>query len=223
MINKTVELVNEWAAFEARFPDAGVDDFCRNYLARTKGGSVPGKMVGGVVPPFRDGLLLKIIGRISKLNMMYANKALLGTDVGQIEEFGILATIAQEINPRKTDIIYSNLLELSSGTDMLTRLKKRNIIREYSDLKDKRSKRVELTVKGHRTLGLCYERITRNVRMLLHDLSHDDKELCVHLLKGIEIKFSALWPTHKNLSFDEIYKEVVGPATKSSNLRVGKK
>jgi len=28
-------------------------------------------------------------------------------------------------------------------------------------------------------------------------------------LKNIEIKFSALWPTHKNESFEEIYKSLM--------------
>ena len=54
-----------------------------------------------VVPAVTDGLLLKIIGRISGLNMNYANPALEGTGLNQIEEFGILATIKQEKNPRK--------------------------------------------------------------------------------------------------------------------------
>jgi DNA-binding MarR family transcriptional regulator len=208
-MNKTVELVNEWADFETKYPKGSIEDFCRHFLARQRSKTVSGKFVGGVIPPFNDGLLLKIFGRITKLNMFYANKALEGTEINQIEEFGVLATISQDINPRKTDVIYSNLLDLSSGSDMLNRLKERGLIREYRDDKDKRSRRVELTAKGKRVMELCYEKISRNVKMLMYDLDHDDKELCVHMLKEIEIKFSALWMGHKELSFDEIYREVV--------------
>jgi len=218
-MNKTVELVVEWGAFEKRFPNGSVEEFCRHYLARQKGQTVKGKMVGGVVPPFNDGLLLKIIGRITKLNIAYANMALKETEVNQLEEFGMLATIAQEVNPRKTDIIYSNLFELSSGTDMLGRLKKRGLIRESNDKEDKRAKRVELTAKGQKVTALCYERITRNARMLIHDLSDDDKELAVHVLKGIEIKFSALWPRHKGRSFDDVYKEIMSPMALESKKK----
>jgi DNA-binding MarR family transcriptional regulator len=208
-MNKTVELVNAWADFETKYPKGSIEDFCRHHLARQRNRTVKGRLVGGVIPPFNDGLLLKIFGRITKLNMFYANKALEGTEINQIEEFGVLATISQDINPRKTDVIYSNLLDLSSGSDMLNRLKKRGLIREYRDEKDKRSRRVELTVKGKRTMELCYEKISRNVRMLMYDLNHDDKELCVHVLKDIEIKFSALWMNHKELPFDKIYREVM--------------
>lgn len=208
-MNKTVAIVNEWASFESRYPDGSMEDFCRHVLARNKGQHAKGKLVGGVVPPFNDGLLLKILGRITKLNMFYANKALEGTGVNQIEEFGMLVTILQNINPRKTDIIYSSLQELSSGSDMLKRLKEGGLIREYSDESDKRSKRVELTAKGKRITERCYERITQNSRMLMKDLNHDEKELSVHILKGVEMKFSALWASHKSLPFDEIYKQTI--------------
>ncbi|HTF17606.1 MAG TPA: hypothetical protein VK658_06010 [Chryseolinea sp.] len=208
-MNKTVELVNEWAGFEKKTPDGSIEDFCKYYLGKQRSRAVKGKLVGGVIPPFNDGLLLKILGRITKLNMFYANKALEGTGVNQIEEFGVLATIAQEINARKTDIIYSNLLELSSGTDLLNRLKARGLIREHSDENDRRSKRISLTIKGLKVTAICYDRITRNTRLLLNDLANDDKELCVHILKGIEIRFSALWLRHKSKSFDEICREVI--------------
>jgi DNA-binding MarR family transcriptional regulator len=207
-MNKTVALVNEWGDFESRHPDGSIEDFCRYYLAR-KQEPPKGPLVGGVVPPSVDGLLLKIIGRIHKLNMFYANMALKESDLNQIEEFGILATIRQEKNPRKTEVIYANLFELSSGTDMLARLKKRGLIKEYDDKEDKRSKRLELTAKGEKTFTSCLGRVHKMATMIMHDLAIDDKELCIQLLKNIEIKFSALWQKHKGRDFEEIYKEVV--------------
>ena len=209
-MNKTVQLVNVWAAYEAKHPDGGIADFCRYYLAHQNEKPVKGALVGGVVPSFSDGLLMKIIGRISKLNMVYANKALAGTEVNQIEEFGMLAYIKQNKNPKKTEVIYASLFELSSGTDMLTRLQNRGLIKEYSDEEDKRSKRVELTAKGEKTVEICYAQVTKNARMIMGDLAEDDKSLSIQLLKGIEIKFSKLWSEHKGKSFDEVYDSVVG-------------
>lgn len=208
-MNKTVELVNEWGAFEQKHPKGNLNEFCRYYLAHHKQKNREGMLVGGVVPTLADGLLMKIIGRISKLNMAYANIALKGTALNQIEEFGILQTIKKEGNPKKTEVIYANLFELSSGTDMLNRLKKRGLIKESVDKEDKRSKRIELTVKGEKEVRVCTERIEKNAVMLLQDLTDDDKELCIQLLKNIEIRFSGSWPKHKTKTFDDIYKEVV--------------
>ncbi|MFA6060852.1 MAG: winged helix DNA-binding protein [Taibaiella sp.] len=208
-MNKTIELVNLWGAYEEKYPDGSIEDFCRHHLARQQKQKEKRPLVGGVVPPVNDGLLLKIIGRISKLTMSYANLALKGTALNQIEEFGILLTIQQEKNPKKTEIIYANLFELSSGTDMLNRMQKRGLIKEYMDKEDKRSKRIELTAKGEKVALECKARIVKNATMIMHDLSNDDKELCIQLLKNVEMKFSALWQSHKGKAFEDIYQEVV--------------
>jgi DNA-binding MarR family transcriptional regulator len=209
-MNTTVKLVNQWAEFEQIHPEGSIEDFCRHYLAHQQQKKTKGTLVGGVVPQLADGLLLKIIGRISKLNMAYANMALKGTDLNQIEEFGILQTIKKEKNPKKTEVIYANLFELSSGTDMLNRMKKRGLIKEYADKEDKRSKRIELTAKGEQVSKDCIARIEKNAIMLMSGLTADDKDLCIQLLKNVEIKFSALWQKHKGKEFEEIYKEIIG-------------
>jgi DNA-binding MarR family transcriptional regulator len=208
-MDKTIELVNQWGAFAGAHPTGSIEDFCRHYLAHAQQKETKGVLVGGVVPSITDGLLLKIIGRISKLNMNYANLALEGTGLNQIEEFGMLVTIKQEKNPKKTEVIYANLFELSSGTDMLARMKKRGLINEYDDTEDKRSKRLELTSKGEKAVDACKVKIFRNAKMLMNDLTDDDKQLCIQLLKNVEIKFSYLWPKHKGRAFDEIFEEVV--------------
>ncbi|MEO5979328.1 MAG: winged helix DNA-binding protein [Chryseolinea sp.] len=208
-MNKTVELVMEWAKYESKHPEGGVSDFCRYYLAHQTQKQPKGALVGGTIPTITDGLLLKIIGRISKLNMLYANMALEGTEVNQIEEFGMLAAIKQYKNPRKTEVISANLFELSSGTDMLKRLQTRGLIKEYSDREDKRSKRVELTAKGEKIVEVCYGRIVKNARLIMHDLAEDDKTLCIQLLKGVEMKFSMLWPQHKGKGFKAAWDSVL--------------
>lgn len=208
-MNKTIKLVNEWGNFEAMYPDADIDEFCRHYLATHQKQKTIGPLTGGVVPPTSEGLLLKMIGRIHKLNMSYAGNALEGTGLNQVEEFGMLLTIQQERNPKKTEIIYANLFELSSGTDMLNRLKKRHLVKEYNDQDDKRSKRIELTAAGSKAIELCMVRMRKVAKMMTSDLSEDDKQLCIQLLKNIEIKYSALWQQHKGKTFDEVYDSVM--------------
>jgi DNA-binding MarR family transcriptional regulator len=215
-MNKTVNLVNEWGNYEAKHPDATIEDFCRYYLTQQKEQKTKGPLVGGIIPNFNDGLLIKIIARIGKLNSYYANLALDGTGLNQMEEFSMLITIKHQKNPKKVEIINANLLELSSGTDMLNRIKKRGLIKEYNDKEDKRAKRIELTSQGNKVVELCMERIRKNSKLLLNDLTEDDKELCIQLLKNVEIKFSSLWQQHKNKSFDEVYSSIV-PVPVNSN------
>jgi DNA-binding MarR family transcriptional regulator len=209
-MNKTVELVNEWGAFEEKYPDRSIEDFCRHYLVRKR--EEKGVVAGGIKAIRTDGLLLRIIGRIAKLNIIYCNIALEGTGVVQIEEFGMLITIQQNKNPRKSEIIQANIQEVSSGTDMLTRLLKRGLIKEMNDVVDKRSKRVELTADGKKAVAACMVRVGKLAKMMLNDMPEDDKQLCIQLLKDVEIKYSSLWLQHKGKPFDEIYASMMTKA-----------
>ena len=204
-MNKTVELVNEWGAFEQRHPGADIADFCRHYLIsqREKDRKLP--LEGGDIPWHPNGLLLKLIGRINKLNTIFAAKALEGTGVDQVEEFGMLLTVKRLQHPRKTEIIYANIFELSSGTDMLNRLRKKGFVKEHEDKEDRRSKRVSLTAAGEKAIDKCGERMMKCAGMMLSEMSEEDITLCTQLLKNVEIKFAALWQQHKNASFQQIY------------------
>ena len=207
-MEKTIELVNAWADFSRNHPGGDIEDFCRHYLIKKREKETKGKMVGGVIPGVTDGLLMKIIGRIHKLHVMYANAAFEGTPLNQVEEFGCLATIYQLKNPKKSEVIVSNLMELSSGTDMLNRLKSRGLIREQADKEDKRSKRILLTLSGEKAIATCLGRMEKLAKIMVHDMPPDDKLLCIQLLKQVEIKFSSLFQKHKGKKFEDIYKEI---------------
>lgn len=219
-MNKTVELVNQWGSFEEKYPDSSIEDFCRYTLANKKEQN-NGVLVGGVVPRLVDGLLLKILGRITKLNFFYANIALKGTGLNRIEEFGLLLSIQQQVNPQKTEVIYSNLFELSSGTDILNRLRERGYISEHADDTDKRAKRLKITPAGEKVIEKSVKQIGFMAKMMLSDMSDEDKQLCVQLLKGVEIKFSSIWLKHKGMALNDIYKDVVGTKPALNKNEIG--
>ncbi|HTJ11828.1 MAG TPA: hypothetical protein VL547_07380 [Dinghuibacter sp.] len=209
MPNKTVDLVNLWAAFEAKYPDGSIEDFCRYTLIKERESRQRGDMMGGVIPAHPDAVLLKLIGRIHKLNAAYGVAALEGTGLHQLEEMGMLLTILQLKNPRKTEVIYANLMELSSGTDMLNRLRQRGFLSETADRQDKRSKRLKLTPAGMAAIERATGRLGRMAHMMMIDTPEEDQHLCVQLLRNMEIKLAARWTQDKTKSFDEVYKELV--------------
>jgi len=215
-MNKTVDLVNRWAEFEEKHADGSIEDFCRYLLIHKRESENKAPLVGGVVPFNTPGLLLKIMGRIHKINVAYAAMALEGTGVSQLEEFGVLLSIQQHTNMKKTEIIYSNLYELSSGTDMLARMIKKGFIVETPDKDDKRAKRLKITAEGNRVIEVCKKRISKVAAMMMLDVDEDDQKLCIKLLKGVEQKFSAILQQHKGTRFDKVYDEVAALSKKSN-------
>lgn len=218
-MDRTIELVNRWGDFVTKHPEGDIEDFCRHFLINKRESANKGPLLGGVVPMQTDGQLMKLIGRIHKLHVIYASAGFEGTPLNQLEEFGCLVTIQQRKNPKKSEVIYSNLMELSSGTDMLNRLKSKGLLKEYDDKEDKRSKRLSLTPLGEKTVASCLDRVLKLARMMLYEMPEDDKQLCIQLLKNIEIKFSSLVQKHKGESFDIIYKELVGEPSGKGNKK----
>ena len=112
-MNKTVELVNEWAEFSSKSPKADLADFCSHYLIRHREKANKTKLFGGqMVPPRSDLSLLKLMGRIMKMSMVYMDSAMKDTGAKRFEEFYFLNYIFQMKEPRKTEVIYCNIQEL---------------------------------------------------------------------------------------------------------------
>lgn len=212
-MNKAVVLINEWGAFDAKHPDGSIEEFCRHYLtSQREKGNKEQLPAGKFLPVSVDGVLMRLIGRIFKLHAIYTAAAMEGMGINTVDEYSLLNTVQQLNEPRKTEAIYAALQELSTGTDMLARLKKLGYLTEYADQEDKRSKRLKVTPKGEKVLVTCRKRMSQLAEIMFHDVNEDDKKLCIQLLKGVETKFSGIWQSHKGKEFEDIYKEIVTPS-----------
>jgi DNA-binding MarR family transcriptional regulator len=205
-MNTTVKLVQLWGEYERQHPHATIEGFCRSVLSASIKSERPLPAKGQLQPDL-NGSLIKLIRRIGKFHIVYTGKALEGTGLDQIEEFGMLVTIFNQKKPIKSEVIFNNILELSSGTNMLTRLKKRGLINEYADKEDKRVKRLELTPRGEKTLRQAKVQVLKVCAMLVHHLSDDDKQLCMQVLGPVDARFSGIIQKQKHKDFEEIYRE----------------
>src|SRR5882757_3477267 len=134
-MNKTVQLVNAWAEYEKLHPEGSLEDFYRYSLVINREKEIANNLMGGVVPRSIDPLLIKLLGRLYKLLETYLESAVIDAGLNQIEEFFLLSGIDFG-NPRKTEVIYNSLMELSTGTNILNKLKADGCIEEYDDPED---------------------------------------------------------------------------------------
>jgi DNA-binding MarR family transcriptional regulator len=206
-VNNTVELVKLWGAYEEKYPKGTLEDFFRYQLAANAVKPEIKPEYEGQLIPDLNGRLVILLRRIGKFHIAYSNKALEGTGLDQMEEFGILVTIYRQKNPIKSEAIYNNIMELSSGTNMLIRMKKRGLVTEYADPDDKRVKRLELTKKGEEVLFKAKDIVLKVAHMMVNELSDNDKQLCIQLLTPIDKRFSGAFQKQKNRPFEEIYLE----------------
>ena len=156
------------------------------------------------MPPTDKIILSKLIQRLAMFQQTYANASLSNIPIKQLEEFLILNAVSNLKEGKKTEIIHSILMELSTGLNIMTNLLKQEFITEEEDKIDKRSKRVKITPKGESVLHDCYLQMRKANAFMFQDMAEEDILLTIQLLKNSEIRHSALWLQNKGKSFDEI-------------------
>lgn len=210
-MNKTVELVNEWAAFEEKHPDGTLEDFCRYYVIHKRETHKKEELFkGNVTPPETGPALLKMIGRCTRVAEVYINEAIKDIAIKKPEDFYFMAYIFYFKNPKKTEVIYANIVELTTGLSILDQLKSSGYIAEKEDPEDKRSKRVSMTEKGEKVFWECVSAYEKVADLMFGELPEEDMRLCAQLLKPVENRHTTeVWQQFKGKSFEEVYKNVV--------------
>jgi DNA-binding MarR family transcriptional regulator len=220
LMDETMQLVQYWSEYKKQAPLGSIEDFCQYHVTVTKKRSIGDrKNFQGLEPPPVDAFLIKLLGRIVQCYSVYATAALSQiSELKQVEDFYFLNSITQLKEVRKTDVINMMLFEMSSGMDIINRLRDKGLLQEKISSTDKRSKLLEPTAKGESVLQECYRQLSIVNDMIWKDMSHQDKVLCIQLLKETEVIHSELATNLKGKNFDEMVSVILGDRqTKKEN------
>lgn len=201
-----VELVTEWDAYESNHPGATVAAFCSFYLEKERVRKTSKPVIKETLSEDEntDGRLTKVIGRIGAMHLVYAKLALKEMEGVEFEWFNFLDTLFHQGESRKTDLISYNLLEQSTGNDILNRIKKADFITERSAPNDKRVKLIKLSSKGMQLLSRLNELLQQPSHLIFHGIQEEDKQLIIRLLNETEKKHSKLLTENRNKSLEEL-------------------
>ncbi len=95
-----------------------------------------------------DDQISFILLNMQRLIKFYVKKAVEGTKLVGIDDIHFLMFLAHNESMKKSEIINLNITEMSSGIEVIKRLIKNELIEDFDDPDDKRSKRVRITQKG---------------------------------------------------------------------------
>jgi DNA-binding MarR family transcriptional regulator len=170
--NRIKRLIDLLAEFEETNPGSGLAEFgswlnCRQVSMELP--EEPAKGVSGEVashmtfykemPVQRQ--FLTLLSRASRFIDFYLKKAFEDISLDSKLEFQFLITIKEMGNPRKTDVIHFNLTEVSTGVEIIKRLKRKGFITEVTDNGDRRIRRVELTESGKNIIVKALEKLEK--------------------------------------------------------------
>lgn len=120
--------------------------------------SEPAQSVGKAIPePSPQQMTGILLARLQRFLHLSSKPILRTTGLGSPDEFGLLATLLFVGRCTKSQLLRQCLLELTTGSQMLKRLKEDGLIREEANPADGRSSFIQLTAKGHRVLMACFK------------------------------------------------------------------
>jgi MarR family transcriptional regulator, lower aerobic nicotinate degradation pathway regulator len=207
MKNRLVELVNIWAKYEEINPDLTIEDFCVHYLAEHT--QAPAHEDDHKDIP-TNGLLAALIGKLNKYASLYCKKAIENFGLRNIDDWIYLISLQEMGTPKKSELIYAMLSEFPSGIDIIKRLLTLELIEEFPDEQDKRSKRLKITPKGLQTLVASLPYMEKVGNMAFDTMNESEKKIVLNIFKRLDNYHAGHYKTVRNLEFEEAY-QVLAP------------
>ncbi|MEW6195349.1 MAG: winged helix DNA-binding protein [Bacteroidota bacterium] len=154
-----------------------------------------------------DDKISFMLFNMQKLIKFYVKKALEGTQLVSIDDIHFLLYLAQNESMKKSEIINSNITEMSSGIEVIKRLLKKELIEDFDDPNDKRSKRVKITAKGIEETKKLTEKFENAHKLITSGIEEEEKFNLLALLHKIHSFHLNIYNNEKNSSLVELFEK----------------
>jgi MarR family transcriptional regulator, lower aerobic nicotinate degradation pathway regulator len=202
MKNKVVALVNLWAEYEEKNPNLTIEEFCVSYLADYSQTPAHDSDDKGIPV---NGQIAGLIGKLNKYASMYCKKALAHVGMDNIEDWVYLISLNDMGTPKKSELIYEMVSEFPSGIDIIKRLLKSELVEEFPDEQDKRSKRLKITSKGTEVLFQSFPYMEKVGSMAFDTMTTGEKAMVLNILKRLDNFHTRHYKDIRTAEFDEAF------------------
>jgi len=154
--------------------------------------------------PNVDARISILIGRMARFAKFYVKKAMENKPLSSLDEFTFLATIHRSGNPTKSEMCQENLTEITTGTEIMRRLIKAGFVEEFTDLNDRRVKRLRITDEGRKTLFESFEHMRRISRMVVGTLTPQQKQELMAMLVSLDVFHTNIYNEQKTETLEDL-------------------
>lgn len=203
-------LIEQLAVFEEENPHLEhyrLEDFLSFLQTRTfeKSQIVSSRHIAGNKKPagfhFQENtsiMLSRLVSLIYRYAKEYTKKALSESALQTVEEFSYLVVLMTFDSLSKTELILKNVMGKTSGMEVIRRLLKKGLIRQFADKQDKRSQLVSITPKGLKEMKKVFPKMQMASEIITGNLSLQEQETLVFLLQKLEAFHNQLFLTYKD-------------------------
>jgi MarR family transcriptional regulator, lower aerobic nicotinate degradation pathway regulator len=130
--------------------------------------------------------IARIVGNLYKYTKQYTKKALQNSPILTLDDFGFLAYLYFRPAMTKSELIRENLMEISSGTEVIKRLLKSELIEEFQDDRDSRAKSLRITQSGRDITREVFREMGKVAQIVAGNLSREERIQLLALLTKLD-------------------------------------
>jgi DNA-binding MarR family transcriptional regulator len=146
-------------------------------------------------------ILVSLLFRYAK---NYIKKALKDSRINSADEFSFLITLLTYDSLSKQELINLQVMEKTSGIEIINRLIKKGFITQLDDEIDKRSKRIKMTAFGRQEVIAILPQMKIVSKIVLGRLTKDEHHVLVYLLRKLDHFHNDIFMNEKHLDLDDI-------------------
>jgi DNA-binding MarR family transcriptional regulator len=146
-------------------------------------------------------ILIVLMNRYAK---WYMKKVLRESHLQTPDEFSFLITLMTYDSLSKSELITKQIMEKTSGSEVIHRLIKRGMVTETADQNDKRSIRVAITESGKDEILKILPHMSKVTKIVVGNLSAEEINTLSYLLKKLDYFHNDIYLNKKGQTLSDI-------------------
>ncbi len=138
----------------------------------------------------------------------YIKKALRDSCLQTSDEFSFLITLMTYDSMSKSELITKQVMEKTSGSEIIRRLIKRGMIAEAPDKNDKRSIRISITKYGKEEILKILPVMNKVTKIVVGNLNTEEINTLSYLLKKLDHFHNDIYLNKKDQTLSEIFSSI---------------
>jgi len=146
-------------------------------------------------------ILIVLMFRYAK---SYIRKALKNSMIKSADEFSFLITLITYESLSKTELIHKQVMEKTSGTEIINRLLKLGLISQFNDDEDKRSVRINITALGREQLFRILPKMRMVSQIVTGNLTDKEKLTLAYMLRKLDSFHNEIYKRKKDVDLTDL-------------------
>lgn len=150
-------------------------------------------------------ILVSLLYRYAK---MYSRKAMKDSGLRTVDEFALLITLMTHESISKQELIKEQVLEKTSGIEIVNRLIRQGYVEQFDGEKDRRSKMLKITAQGRQEIIQILPRMNQVSKIVVGNLTQTEQNLLTFLMRKLDDFHNDIFMNEKDAGLEDILRRI---------------